>query len=168
MAKSELTPIHRAFVQAWLTNGFNGVQAYLKVKPTVSYNTAQTQAGSILGRSEVQAYIHDKQVKNESETVAERNYLILQAHKLGLKAEDHDKLDTALKAVDSKAKLAGLYTQEVDQGEGYGDLLRTLVIVNGDVNLTAQQQKGCNPVDITPNTRTESYEYSKEHEDLLG
>ena len=168
MAKSKLIPLHVAFADAWIANGFNGVQAYLKVKPTVSYNTAQTQAGSILGRSEVQAYIHDKQVKNESETVAERNYLILQAHKLGLKAEDHDKLDTALKAVDSKAKLAGLYTQEVDQGEGYGDLLRTLVIVNGDVNLTAQQQKGCNPVDITPNTRTESYEYSKEHEDLLG
>ena len=92
----------------------------------------------------------------------------MQAHKLGLKAEDNDKLDTALKAVDSKAKLAGLYTQEVDPGEGYGDLLRTLVIVNGDVNVNAQQQKDCDPVDVTPNTRTESYEYSEDYADLLG
>ena len=168
MAKSKLIPLHVAFADAWLANGFNGVQAYFQIKPKVTYNTAARQSSDILKRDDVQTYIAKSQTKNKANKVAERDFLILQAHDLGLKAEDNDKLDTALKAVDSKAKLAGLYTQEVDQGEGYADLLKTLVIVNGNVNVNTQQQKGNDPVDITPSDYNNLQGEAPSHADLLG
>ena len=42
--------------------------------------------------------------------------------------------------------------------DGYVDLLKTLVIVQGDVNISSQQQTANQQVDITPNIVTSSDE----------
>ena len=154
----KLSPLHKAVANEYLNNGFNGQAAYLKHKPHVKVTTARTKAYEIMKRVDVQEHIASIQEKNTATAVSSRDFLILKADRIGNKAEDNDKLDTALKAVDSVAKLAGIYTQENQPMDGYVDLLKTLVIVQGDVNISSQQQTANQQVDITPNIVTSSDE----------
>ena len=146
----KLKPLHKSIADAYIGNGFNGQAAYLKVRPKVTINTAKVNACRILAKPEVQEYILNKQDQTHVKTISSRDYLIKQAHRIGETAEQSEKLDTALKAIDSKAKLAGIYTQEMQPMEGYADLLKTLVIVNGNVNVNTKEQTSNQAIDITP------------------
>ena len=150
MAKIKLSPLHTAFVQEYLANGFNGQQAYLKIKPNVTAKTANQQGYLLPNRPDIQEYIQDHQEKNHVKTISSRDYLITKANRIGETAEQTAKLDTALKSVDQVAKLAGIYTTEAQPMEGYADLLKTLVIVNGNVNVNAQQQTESQVIEVQP------------------
>lgn len=135
MAKKKLDPAKRKFVNTYLKNGFNGTQAYLAVSPMVSRETAATMANKYLNLPEVQNEIEKVQDREFADSVASREYLIKEAHDIGLEARVEKKLNTALQAVEVKGRLNKVFDKENQDMGGYEDLLRTLVVVQGDVNI---------------------------------
>lgn len=140
MAQKQLTPVERQFIKEYLkpSNQFNATQAYLKIKPSVKLQSAMTLASAMLAKSHIKLAIQKYQDTQIANTISSKEYLIKQAHRIGIKAEKADKLNTALSSVEVKAKLNQVYQQDTQGQEDYTNMLAKLVVVQGDLNVNTQ------------------------------
>ena len=135
---------HIAFIDEYMVNGYNSVQAYLKVYPNASYDSANTLGPKLLGNVRVKAEIERRQLKERKKYDLRREDLIQSnlvheeafdkllelATKPKLTAEEESifarmmmvvKAADAIRARDMNAKLVGLYKQD-DEGKDIGDI----------------------------------------------
>ena len=59
----EIEPIHSNIIEEYLNNGYNKVQAVLKFKPDVHYNSCASIFKSISERPEVASYLKERQTE---------------------------------------------------------------------------------------------------------
>lgn len=145
---NKISDFHRAIADNYIANGGNGKAAYMTVRPTASPSTASVNSCVILKRDEVQAYLEERQSTITKKSIADKDFLIQEAHDIGLEAREAGKLNTALTAVDTKAKLNRVYDKEGDSQADYSKLIQTLVI-QGDVNVYNDKENK-KEIDITP------------------
>lgn len=143
-----LSPVHKAFVAEYIKNGYNATQAYLAVRPGVTYTTAATTGAQYLGNPHIKEAI-DRQVdKRINKSVASRDHLIQEAHDILGEARADKHYQTALNAVEVKAKLNRLYDKAEPDTDGYIKLVQML-----QVNVTVAQDQPDNTINITPDDR---------------
>lgn len=131
MQKSaKLSPVYRAFVGAYTANGYNAAQAYLSIKPDVSYDTARANGSKLLANTDVQQAIQDKIDKAYDKNIASRQYLTQEAHDIGIEARSKGQYNPALTAVDLKAKLNRLYDRDTPDLESYTQVMQQFIQVN--------------------------------------
>ena len=130
------------FVAEYCMNGNNATQAYLKMSPDVQENTAGTEGHKLLKQPEIMGMLAKVNAKYDVSSVSTRDYLIQEAHEIGLKSKEIQEFGTALRAVDTKAKLSGAYQSEVGEVDAYKAVMSKLV-VNNTVNIV---QDGTKPV----------------------
>jgi phage terminase small subunit len=108
---ADLTPFEKAFKNRYLKD-FNATQSYLDVKPHVQYQTAKSEANKLLTRPHLQEAISKELDKGRVKTLHTKEYLTLEAHEIKNLAQSEKKYQTALNAVDLKAKINGIYREQ--------------------------------------------------------
>jgi phage terminase small subunit len=116
------------FVIEYIKNGGNGTQAYLAVKPNSSEKSAKVSACRLLKKPAVIDAIQKASENKSVEAIASRDYLIKEAHEIGKDAFKKDKHGTAIKAVDTKAKLNHIYDETKDESATYSAFLQAINI----------------------------------------
>jgi len=126
----KLPPVHAAFVREYVSNGYNGTNAYLKVKPNVGYDSASVTSTRLLSDDRIREAINSLQAKAFDKAIASRQYLIQQAHEIGEEARSKGQFNPALTSVDLKAKLNKLYERDTPDLESYATIMNQFVQVN--------------------------------------
>lgn len=115
-----MKPLNRrqiAFLDEYIANGYNGVQAYLKIYTTChNYGGASCNCYNILQREDAKEYIKQRQ-KEAFEAAAitpERVALKLAEIGFASKGDENYPVSAQLKALDLIQKQMGLQTQKVD------------------------------------------------------
>ncbi len=121
--EKDISEKHKLLIINYCNNNFNKTQAWVDTFPDSKPKSAITSFCKLLLVNEGVKRALDKAVAEhlaliDTKSIASREYLIQQSHEIGLKAEKSDKLDTALNAIEKKAKLAGVY-QEKQGGDKY-------------------------------------------------
>ncbi len=142
----KIDPIHQAIADNYIANGGNKTQAYLSVRPKAKPTTAKVRACELFKRPEVAGYVEEQQKEFSVHAIASKEALIKRADRIGNKAEEAGKLNTALTACTEIGKMNGIYDKEVDSPADYGKLLQGIVI-QGDVNIYSDNDK---IIDVTP------------------
>ena len=96
----------------YISNGFNGIQAYLSAYPNSSLKTAKTNAYKLLGKDEIREEI-ERQVKMILEAkhiTAERVLLEIADIAFALKGDEVYDVKAKLKALELLQKQMGLQT----------------------------------------------------------
>lgn len=154
-----LKPAHKAFVYAYVANGFNALQAYLKVKPHVSIETARSEGSQWAMKPDVKAAVNECLDVGFVQRIASRQYLIQQAHDVGEEARSKGQYNPALTSIDLKAKLSKLYDRDTPDIETYNQVINQFyapIQVNIDTTSptedTTSDIKELSPqdIDITP------------------
>jgi hypothetical protein len=143
----KLSAIDQAFLDNYIKNGYDGTNAYLTIKPNVTRASASVLAHRLLKRDDIKAALDIKQTESAQSAIASRDYLIQEAHEIGMEARTAGKLNTALTAVETKGKLNRVYDRESDNPADYGKLIQTLVI-QGDMNVY-NEPNDTKTIDIT-------------------
>lgn len=117
-----MKPRYKLFADEWLTNGNNGVQAYLKISPNVTYKTAGVEAQKYLKKPVIKEYIEKKQKETAEKQQIDYEWLLKQQEFILNLALIRDKyneatgekesspdLTNANKAIDQLSKLIGAY-----------------------------------------------------------
>lgn len=129
------------FVSEYFKNGGNGAAAYAVAKPDITPASAKVQACKLLRKSEIRSAIQERMTAyRETSAVAEvvtRDQLTKDTRRLMKKSEESGNFQAALKAIDTLAKLNGLYEPNDTKGvNGYLELIKQLSVVKIDnVNL---------------------------------
>lgn len=144
----KLSAIDQAFLDNYIANGYDGTNAYLSIKPNVTRGSASVLAHRLLKRDDIMAALDIKQNESAQSAISSRDYLIQEAHEIGMEARGAGKLNTALTAVEVKGKLNRVYDADSDSPTDYSKLIQTLV-VQGDVNIHNSKPTD-KPIDITP------------------
>ena len=144
---AKLKPFEKQLIKEYIGNGFNGKLAYLTARPNVSVRTAEVNSSKIINLPHIQAEIARIQDSDFADAVASREYLIKEAHEIGLEAKADKKLNTALSAVEAKGRLNKVYDKDNVPMEGYTNLIQTLV----QVNVSAGNTKESVTIDAAPN-----------------
>lgn len=152
-----LSIAHKAFIAEYIKNGYNATQAYLSIRPEVSYETAATNAGRLLKNAEVIEALETRSNRTLNKAIASREHLISEAHDILEAAKQEKQYSTALNAVDLKAKLNKLYDKSEPETEGYIKLINML-----QVNVTVQDNPGNQAINITPDDKQTSEDRDKE------
>ncbi len=147
MGVPKLKPVEKAVIKEYMGNGFNGKLAYLTVKPGVTAKTAGVCASRLLLQPHVKAEIQRIQDSDFADSVASREFLIKEAHDIGVEARSKDKLNTALSAVEAKGRLNRIYDKDNAPMDGYTNLIQTLV----QVNVSNGNTKESATINVTPN-----------------
>lgn len=74
--KSNLDLKHKAFADEYVSNGFNGLQAYLKIYPNVTEDTAKVSASRLLTKDNIKGYVLDIQSKLEKKSLITKEDII--------------------------------------------------------------------------------------------
>jgi phage terminase small subunit len=133
------------FVAEYISNGGNGKQAYMTVRPKASQQTAKVNACKMLKRPAVKKALQEVKSKKMDEAIASQEYLINEAHKIGKDAYKKDKHGAALKAVETKAKLNHVFDdKESDITNWYAVINRyDLRVINPN------EEKEVEAIDVT-------------------
>ena len=102
-----LTITEALFITEYIKNGGDGTKAYLSIKPDVKRSSAAVSACRLLKRVTVAVTIGTI----ISDSIATREKLIEEAMKIMEKAEEAGDYDSALKAINVIAKMAGYYNE---------------------------------------------------------
>ena len=100
------------FIMEYISNGFNGIQAYLPAYPNSTVKTARTNAYKLLGKDEIREEI-ERQVKMILEAkhiTAERVLLEIADIAFALKGDEVYDVKAKLKALELLQKQMGLQT----------------------------------------------------------
>ena len=100
------------FIMEYISNGFNGIQAYLSAYPNSTVKTARTNAYKLLANKEIKAEI-ERQVKTILEAkhiTAERVLLEIADIAFALKGDEVYDVKAKLKALELLQKQMGLQT----------------------------------------------------------
>lgn len=146
MGVPKLKPFDKQLINEYIGNGFNGKLAYLTIRPGVSAKTAEVNSSKLINLPHIQAEIARIQDSDFADAVASREYLIKEAHAIGLEAKADKKLNTALSAVEAKGRLNKVYDKDNVPMEGYTNLIQTLV----QVNVNAGNVKESVTINATP------------------
>lgn len=145
--------IEQSFTKAYAANGFNGTQAYLSVRPKVTYETAATAASVLLKKPEVQEALDllltKGDDKNLAKRVATRDHLILETHEIYEKAKGKEQFKTALSAIDQKGRLNRVYDKDVADMTGYATLMQSIQVTQVNVNVLDDTGEA-EAINITP------------------
>lgn len=152
-----LTPVQKAFVGEYIKNGYNATQAYLSIRPEVSYKTAQASASQYLSNPIIKQAVEGATNRTLNKAIATREHLINEAHDILEAAKQEKQYSTALNAVDLKAKLNKLYDKSEPETEGYIKLINML-----QVNVTVQDNPGNQAINITAVDKQTSEDSEKE------
>ena len=123
-----LTPLQQAFIPAYIASGFNATQAYLKIKPSVTYETAMNNSSRLLRDEQVAQALSDQFSNQRDKSIATRGNLTLEAHEVYEKAWDKELLGTCLSAIELKGKLNRVFTEDVPEMENYKVLMQSLTV----------------------------------------
>jgi fumarate hydratase class II len=74
--KAAMNLKHKAFADEYISNGFNGKDAYLKIYPKVADSTATVNASKLLNDTNIQGYILDIQAKLEKKSLITKEEII--------------------------------------------------------------------------------------------
>lgn len=110
MENMELNAVEKAFVAEYMANGKNATQAYLKVKPGVSYNSSKVYAGKILKRPAVQAEIDRLTNEKVSDKIMSYEQCLVELTKIAMSSSDTIKI----KAIAEINKMMGHYQQTLN------------------------------------------------------
>lgn len=124
----KLKPFHKDFVREYIACGYIGQRAYLKLKPYVKPKTAQVEASKLLSLPIVKEELQRLSERRECSSLASREGLIQEAHRIGGKAEEEGAFGAALKGVELKAKLNRLFERDTPDMAGYQTLMQQLII----------------------------------------
>ena len=100
------------FIMEYISNGFNGIQAYLSAYPNSTVKTARTNAYKLLGKDEIREEI-ERQVQMILEAkhiTAERVLLEIADIAFALKGDEVYDVKAKLKALELLQKQMGLQT----------------------------------------------------------
>ena len=86
MAVPKLKPFDKALIKEYIGNGCKGNLAYLTLRPKVTNKAATSKASAILNQPHIQSEIARIQDSAYADAVASREYLIKEAHEIGLEA----------------------------------------------------------------------------------
>jgi hypothetical protein len=154
----ELTTEESKFVAAYLSNGNNGTEAFLTIRPDCKRTTARIEGSRIKHRPHVSAALqaHNQSivVAGKEEAVISKAYLIDTA-KWGIEACKEDReLGTLFKGVDVAAKLTGSYDSEEDDESKYAKFITKISIneltINQGVNTKEPKVVGENTTSSAP------------------
>ena len=146
MAVPKLKPLDKALIKEFIGNGCQQKLAWMTIKPHVTPGTAESNSSKFFVQPHIQAEIARIQDNDLVDGISSRNYLIKEAHDIGIDARASDKLNTALSAVEAKGRLAGVYDKDNVPMDGYTNLIQTLV----QVNVTTSDTKESATIDVTP------------------
>ena len=136
----KISAIHKAVADNYIANGRNATKAYQTVKPDLSYASANATGCTIINRDDVQAYLQDKGEITTKNAIASKDFLIQEAHDIGQEAREAKAYVPAMKGIELKAKLNGIFDKESDSPLDYGKVLQAIVI-NGDVNINNNNEQ---------------------------
>lgn len=114
----EINDAHVAFIENYLSNGYNATQAYIDVyKSKSSRPVAQKLSAGVMKKPEVRAYIdmRSKEMFEDLNITAER--IIEELAKVGFVPVESDKVAPQVKvqALDKLSKIYGLYEQKKEE-----------------------------------------------------
>jgi hypothetical protein len=125
--------------KVYASNGFNGLQAVLKVKPHLTPQSAGVEAARMLKRASVVQEIDrltDLLVDNNAHS---KPQLLKRAYDYEVRAANDDKLSISLSSIDLQAKISGHY-KESDGDESQFDKIinafQVNIMVDNSVNTT--------------------------------
>ncbi len=144
------------FIAEYATNGENGLQAYLTVKPSVTPETAKVEASKLLTQPNVRSALQREYDRVSATSVATRENLITKANTIHAMAIDAKKLGNALQSIDLMAKMNGVYQDTTDKGHGYMQLIKSISVTvnNNTVNVTKPVDK-CEVIDVESSNNSE-------------
>lgn len=124
---SKLTPTEQAFINEYLKNSFNGTKAYRVIRPAVKETTASVNACRLLRNARVKRAL-DKALQREDTAIVatDRETLLTEASEIGQEARKDGAYGPALKAVEIRAKLKGLFENQEPEMAGYFSLLQKI------------------------------------------
>jgi len=144
-----LQPYEEVFIDTYLVNGNNGTQAILAAKPHLKYTSARTAAKEILAKPYIRKAIDSRAGGDVIQALAGRTILLQQTEDVRSRAKGKGKLDTELRAIDQKARIAGVYREEGGDLESYK---RVLQMIGVQVTVNTGVSKDINTVDKSVNT----------------
>ena len=161
--QSKLSPVELSFCNYYLSNGFNGTQAYLSVKPHVTYDSATVTSSRLLGLARVQDYIHsqvNKRSGTSSANIATIEDAMTTATRI-MRATEQDKPLISLAAV----KEIRAYHKDNEQApmDKYIEAMSKLMIKPVQVNVQVNQ--GDSTVKVMAGDETVDIEPVNEHDD---
>jgi hypothetical protein len=124
---ADLTPFEKAFKNRYLKD-FNGTKTYLELRPHVTPGTARAEAPRILAKPSVQEAISKELDKQRVKSLHTKEYLTLEAHEIKNLAQGEKKYQTALNAVDLKAKINGIYREQETDLTSYTAIMQQIVV----------------------------------------
>jgi hypothetical protein len=130
-----------AFINAYLSNGFNGAKAYMTIRPQTPPEQAKVRASQIITKGHVKQYLQAKIEEQNIQDIASKSTIMKEFQEVREKAIDSNKLSTALNASVEKGKLAGHYRSEESDLTQYQTLINQLTV---NIN----QDKTDKPADI--------------------
>ena len=136
----------------YISNGFNGTQAYLAVRPDVKEESAASSATRLLKEVSVQNAIAAQLDKGKEDSIASKDYLTKEAHEIGKEARKDKSYGAALTAVDLKAKLNQVYKEDSERGMYANAMANILLQVNQQININKEKERA---IDVTPDAGNE-------------
>jgi len=128
--KSKMNLKHKKFADEYVSNGFNGKQAYLKVYPKVADSTAAVNASKLLNDTNVEEYILNIQQKLNEKSLITKEEIILDLIEIKNQYKKEGRYaHNSIKALESLSKLLGL--NEPDK-----------VDIKADVNMSLKDMLG--------------------------
>lgn len=103
---------HKAFAQEYVKNGNNGTEAYMKVYPDSSYDSARSSSADLLTKPNIQEYIKELQDKIEDKSImSAKDRMIFLTNVVNGIMEGQEKVcgSDRLKALDILNKMSGEY-----------------------------------------------------------
>jgi phage terminase small subunit len=139
--KDELNDLESRFLSIYINNGFNATASYLLASPGVTYETAKTEGNRLLTKPHVQREFELRKLAIKNKENIELGFLVQELKSIiyDIKTEEIERDQTgritakpdranAIKAIDTLAKLAGLYTSKVDVTSNGDNILQEIKI----------------------------------------
>ena len=143
----KLSPLEESFVTEYISNGFNGTQAYLAIRPDVKEESAAPSATRFLKKVTVQNAIDAHHKERKEDSIASKDYLTKEAHEIGKEARKDKNYGSALSAVKLKGELNQVFKQDTEQGKYTETMNKIFLQINQEVNINKEDA-----IDITPET----------------
>lgn len=114
--ENQISDFEIEFINNWFSNGFNGMRAYLAIRPDVKESTAAVEATNILKKPNIKSYIDKRQEEIKDNEDIKLSYIVKELKFIIDDAKNDKKTDrvSILKALDQLAKLGGLYTTKTE------------------------------------------------------
>lgn len=113
----ELNERHKAFVQVYMSNGFNATKAYMRTYPDASYDSARALSTNLLANDSIQNEIDRVRGEFEAKTIITKEEIIQKLYEIMM--NNQGKKDTfTLKSIEILNKMLGYNEPEVIVNNG--------------------------------------------------